>query len=410
MTAGVHSHRARPALQTLAERDPALAALSLWCLHRDGARTETVGSTITYGPDFADLAAHEQQGLAAHHILHVAFRHSARMATLCGRLGDAFDAARWNMAADAIINEALLAASHALPRPAVTLTGLLKAELDLMIDPVVALADWDLDRLYHALAPQNRAGQGSGEDDSQSRFAPDVTAEDHQSGTAAQDQEDAARWRQHVTRAMDTGRQAGRGLGQFGHRIADIPEPQTPWEVILRRLLTRAATPLRQPSPSRPSRRWLAGMANATQSGTAVPAFEYGTAPLSDVPRIVVAMDASGSVDDARLALFWAEVLGLTRRLRAEVHLLVFDDAIRHHERLQTFGTAPKVPDMPRGGGTRYAPVFDAVRQLDAVALVVLTDLEADLPQRPKGARVIWAVPTAHGLSVPYGHLLDLSA
>ena len=33
---------------------------------------------------------------------------------------------------------------------------------------------------------------------------------------------------------------AGRGIGAAGLRLADLPEPSTPWEVILRRLVTRA--------------------------------------------------------------------------------------------------------------------------------------------------------------------------
>jgi len=41
--AGLHSVRAATALKGLAEADPAIAALSLWCLHRDGDQTRTVG-------------------------------------------------------------------------------------------------------------------------------------------------------------------------------------------------------------------------------------------------------------------------------------------------------------------------------------------------------------------------------
>ncbi|MEM7642337.1 MAG: VWA-like domain-containing protein [Pseudomonadota bacterium] len=347
-----HSTRARAALQDLAETDPAIAALSLWCEHRDGGATMTRGTTITYGPDFADLPAHEQRGLAAHHILHVALRHSARLADLQARLGDGFAPDRYNMAADAVVNEALLLADYALPRPAVKVTGLLRKALGEETAPETALATWDVDRLYHALRDEGMRdgpkGDGTG-NGSARRFVPDLEGEDGKAGTP-EDGEEAARWRQHIARAMDAGRRAGRGLGRIGHRIADIPEPRTPWEIVLRRLLTKAATPLPRPSPLRPSRRWLAGAAQAARAGTPLPGFEPGRRPLTDVPRIAVALDVSGSIDEARLSLFWGEVTGIARRLRAELHLMVFDDAIRHQARIDPYAR-PILPDMPRDGG-----------------------------------------------------------
>jgi len=120
-----HSTRAARALAHLAEVDPALHILSLWCRHRDGAATATRGDTIAYGPDFTTLGLPEQVGLAAHHILHAALRHSARQTALAERLGDAFQPDLYALAADGIVTETLLLAGHALPRPATTLTGLL---------------------------------------------------------------------------------------------------------------------------------------------------------------------------------------------------------------------------------------------------------------------------------------------
>ena len=406
-----HSTRAAPALRALAEADPALAALSLWCRHRDGDATATRGTTITYGPDFEALPAHEQRGLAAHHVLHVALRHSARLAELEARLGQGVAASRYNLAADAIVNEALLAADHALPRPAVTLTGLLEERLGRKVAPEAALADWDADRLYHALAAAPRQGRGGEAAEEGARgFAPDLEPEDGTSGAAEPGtSEEAARWRRHLARAMEEGRRAGRGLGRIGHRIADIPEPRIPWELLLRRLLARALAPLPRPAPARPSRRWLAATAEATRSGGPMPGFEPGRRPLSEVARIAVALDASGSVDDARLALFWGELGGIARRMRAELHLMVFDDAIRHRARIEVLAGPPALPEMPRGGGTDFRPVLAEARALEAAALVVLTDLDGEAGPPPRGLRVIWAVPDAAGLEAPFGRLLDLS-
>ncbi len=412
MSAGVHSGRAGPALRALAEADPALAALSLWCVHRDGDETRTGGDTITYGPEFADLPGHEQRGLAAHHILHVALRHSARQADLARRLGDGFDAALFNLAADALVNEALVQADHALPRPAVTLTGLLHAALRLQIEAPVALAEWDVERLYFALA------SGEGQDGARQKAQAYAQAQDFEAdlepeqgeaddaGTA----EKAARWRQHMSRALDAGRAAGRGIGRHLHRLADVPQARTPWEVILRRLLAQAVTVMPQPSARRPSRRWIATTAEAVRSGNPEPGFQPGQRPLTDVPRIVVGLDASSSIDDARLALFWSEVTGIARRMRAEVHVLVFDDAVRHRARLGVGESRFDLPALPRGGGTAFVPVITEAQGLGASVLVMLTDLEGDAGPMPRGFPVIWAVPEPGRTAPPFGRLLDLSA
>lgn len=382
------------------EEDPAIAALSLWCAHRDGPATGTQGSTITYGPDFAALAPHEQRGLASHHVLHVALRHSARLSEMAARLGDRFDANRWNLAADALVNEALLLAGHALPRPAVTLTGLLEDAGHPATDPATALSDWDVDRLYHALS----TSPGTAGDKARRGFVPDLSPEAGDKATAT---DDDARWRQHLARALDTGRRAGRGLGTIGHRIADIPTPRTPWELVLRGLLARAVTQAPHPAPTRPARRWLAATAQAARANTAPPGFQPGTRAHAPVPRIAVALDASGSIDAARLALFWAEVTGIARRLRAELHLIVFDDEICHLSRIEP-GTIPVPPPLPRGGGTAFAPPIAAAQVLGAAILVVLTDLDGEAGPAPR-LPVVWAVPDARGLAPPFGRLLDLS-
>lgn len=405
-----HSARATPALQALAEADPAIAALSLWCEHRDGDETRTQGDKITYGSDFAALAHHEQRGLAAHHVLHVALRHSARQTALAVRLGEGFDADLYNLAADALVNEALLLGDHALPRPAVTLTALIARALGETQTPEEALAEWDVERLYFALTG-SREGEGKAQRAAQAYASQqDFDADIDPAPGEAEDASAAARWRQHVTRAMDAGRQAGRGIGRLGHRLADVPSPRIPWEILLRQLLTRAVTVLPQPNPRRPARRWIAGTAQAAQAGTPTPGFQPGQRPFSDVPRIAVGLDASSSIDDARLAVFWSEVAGIARRMRAELYLMVFDDEIRVQQRLDPAQTRFDLPEVPRGGGTAFVPVIAEAVRRDAAALVMLTDLEGEAGPRPRGLDVFWVVPDPGPVTPPFGKLIDMMA
>lgn len=407
-----HSARAGPALRALAEADPAIAALSLWCTHRDGPQTATRGETIVYGPKFVDMPLHEQMGLAAHHVLHVALRHSARAAALEARLGPGFDAALFNLAADALVNEAVLAGDHALPRPAVLATALIRQALGAKSSTSEALAEWDAERLYFALRGQGGDGagtEGEARNYAQSQgFDPDLE-QDAGSDEESSGAQGAARWRQHISRAMDAGRTAGRGIGQVGHRLADVTQPRVPWEQILRRLLTQAVMQAPQPSPHRPARRWIAGMAEAQRASTPEPGFEAGYSRHTDVPRIALAVDASSSIDDARLALFWVEVTGVARRMRAELHLMVFDDQIRHTVRVDPTSTRIPLPELPRGGGTAFVPVIEQAQKSGVAALVVFTDLEGDAGPRPRGLPVIWAVPEPGAMLPPFGRLVDLS-
>ena len=400
-----HSARASPALTALAEADPALAALALWCDHRDGDATRTQGTTITYGPDFTTLLPHEQQGLAAHHVLHVALRHSARLGELAARHGEGFRADLYNLAADALVNTVLERADHALPRPAVTLAGLATAGLPQDADPT----GWDVERLYFALLPRPGEGNDRAERISayaqRQGFAPDI---DPVTGAVAEDAEETARWRQHLARAAEAGRAAGRGIGAGLLRLTDLPDPQTPWPVILRRLLARAVLQQHRPDARRPARRWIAAGAEAARRGTPQPGFQPGFAVQTDTPRIVVALDASGSIDDARLALFWAEVTGIARRLSVELHLAVFDDGVRYTTHIPPHEMRLPLPDLPRGGGTAFVPVIAHATALSASALVILTDLDGDAGPAPR-LPVIWAVPDARGQTAPFGRLIDLS-
>ena len=399
-------------MRALAEADPAIAALSLWCAHRDGPHTATTGETITYGPAFEVMPLHEQMGLAAHHVLHVALRHSARAAALEERLGAGFDAALFNLAADALINEAVLAGDHALPRPAVLATNLIKRALGQETTASEALGEWDAERLYFALRGQG--GDGTGHEGEAQSYAQDQSFEadlEQEAGTGEESDavQDAARWRQHITRAMDAGRSAGRGIGRIGHRLADVAQPRIPWEQMLRRLLSQAVMQAPQHSPNRPSRRWIAGTAQAGRAGTPEPGFEAGSRPRTDVPRIAIAMDASSSIDDTRLSMFWAEVTGIARRTRAELHLMIFDETIQHREQIDPSATHVHLPPLPRGGGTAFLPVITEAQQMGAAALVIFTDLEGEAGQPPRGLPVIWAVPDSTVLQPPFGRLIDLS-
>lgn len=387
----LHSTRAARALAHLGEVDPALAVLALWCNHRDGAgQTQTLGSTITYGPAFDTMPLPEQVGTVAHHVLHVALRHSARGAGLSERLGMAFDPDLFGLAADGIVNETLILAGHAVPRPAITLMELLSAAGLSATSPLAALEHWDTDRLAMALhSDQGRAKRAT--DYGRSRaFQPDVRPEQ---GSQGQDGTDAAEWRNRMLQALEAGRKAGTGIGRLGAILADLSPDSVPWEIHLRTLLARALMEKPHPNWRRPAGRWVARMAHASVENGPVPVYEPGQSRLQSRPRIVIGLDTSASIDVLTLRLIVNEAEAITRRSGAEAHLLAFDTLVHSASRLDPFGwQGLRDQEFRLGGGTDFRDLFDSAQKLNPSILIVLTDLEAPLPARPSFP-LIWAVP-----------------
>ncbi len=398
-----HSVRAGAALARLPEVDPGAGLLALWCAHRDGTGpTTTVGETILYGPEFEALRTEAQVGVVAHHVLHIALRHGPRMAAMAQRQGPGFRSDLYALGVDAIVNETLIQGGHALPRPAVTLTGLLAAS-----DPDAArtaLEDWDAERLYHWMIAGggSRAARAEGYARAQA-FRPDIAASD-----AGPDDRAAGEWRAHLARAEEAGRRAGAGIGAAGALI-DRAEARVPWERILRRLLTRALTVWPEPSDRRPANRWIAQDALARAEGRAAPGFEAARARDRSRPRIVVAVDGSSSVADAQFSLFAAEVAGVARRTGAETVILGFDDDVGFRHVLGP-GEAPEAimrRGMRRGGGTDFRPVLSEAEARSPSVIVVLSDLEGPVGQ-PPAPEVIWAVPEGGPDSPPFGRLVRI--
>lgn len=406
MTHARHSIRASTTLSALAEADPALAALSLWCRHRDGPGPAacTTGQTITYGPAFNDLARGEQIGLAAHHILHVALCHSARKGAMAARLGATFDPYLFNLAADALVNEVVLQAGHILPRPRVELSGLLAAAKG--TKGQATLAEWDVERLYFKLADDDatRNARRYGEDQ---EFSDDLQSED---GSSDDEYDSGADWRARVERAMSEGRAAGRGIGRIAGELGDLPKTDTPWERVLRSLVTRVLIQ-RNPSPRlKPARRWLAAEADARARSLTTPGFEPQTSRLSGAPRIAVLVDASASISPMLRARFGGEIAGIAARTGAEVRLIVFDTTIHVDEVLPRHDTSRRLRGLalPDGGGTDLAPALEAAHTPAPSVIVVLTDLQASIPEPPKGAPVIWALTDPPASAPVFGQIVVL--
>ncbi len=350
------------------------------------------------------LGLPEQVGLVAHHVLHVALRHSDRQAGIAERLGARFDGALFGLAADGIINQTLLLAGHALPRPAVTLVDLLADIGKPARSAAEALQEWDTDRLAMFLHADPQRAEKARDFGATRGFAQDLElGEADDTG----DEQTVADWRNQMLRAMEAGRKAGTGIGTLGAILADLSPARVPWEVQLRGLLAKALSQTPSPSHRRPSRQWLALAGQSMRAGTPEPVFQPGQSRDDRRARVVVGLDTSSSIDPLTWSMFCAETQGVSRRSGAEVHLLAFDDAVHDARRLDAAGWRGLAgAHLRTGGGTDYVPVIEAARRLDPSVLVMLTDLDAPFGPAPHFP-VIWAVPGGLG-TAPFGRVLAI--
>lgn len=405
LTRGLHSRRATAALQALTECDPALAALSLWCRHRDNDLDDgvmTAGNQINYGAGFTDLPQHLQIGLAGHHILHVALQHSARMTAMELRLGEDFDAEIWQIACDAIVNETILAAGHALPRPVMTLASLLEGS-----GPTL-LAEWDAERLYFRLLSSTGASEGNLKAKAQAAgFRPDLSLGDETESKG--DGPDKGDWQGHMARALLAGRAAGVGLGALGLRLADLPRPSVIWEHLLRRWMNNLALCKPGAAPLQPARRWLALAGESLKDGRPLPPWQSTVMAPKPQQKLLIALDASGSIPTATINRFMSEAASVARRLRVPITIAVFDTEIRSEVVLDPVQWRQTLRGLqvPQGGGTDFRPVFERAAKLACSGLIVLTDLQGPMPTRAPRFPVLWASP-AKAPAPPFGRIISL--
>ncbi len=401
------SARAAHALAHMPERDPALASLALWCAMRDssGSATYTSNDVIHIGTSFETLPLREQIGLLGHHVLHIALRHEFRMQSMQQRFGAAFDRIAHNLSADAIINECLNRGGHALPRPAVTLTDLLdKMGIDDADPAQHPLERWDVDRLYMQLREAARH-HALTTYYSTTEFLADVFPLDAPLRT----DRDANMWQAHLLRASRAGGASGRGIGTALMHLGDAAISQTPWENRLRRLLGKALSHTPQRTYRRPRSAWIAAEAEARRHKGPQPVFEPALQRRGLRPRLVVAVDTSGSVDRDILALFAGEVIGITNKSDAETHLLCFDEDVFAQQKISALNARATFRNLPmrREGGTSFVDVLQKADALGPSLIVVLTDLMGAFGTPPK-APVLWATPHTASITPPFGEVLEM--
>ena len=127
----------------------------------------------------------------------------------------------------------------------------------------------------------------------------------------------------------------------------------------------------------------------------------------SDLLRIVVAIDTSGSVDKELLTTFMGEVNSVMQQYpNYEIDLITADAKIQTH-RVFLPGE-PLDYEVSGGGGTDFCPVFDYIdKHIDYPALLIyFTDGDGKFPDIEASYDVLWVMPDE--VEVPFGEVVVL--
>lgn len=360
-------------------------------------------------PALARWTAAQAGSVLVHEAMHVLRRHGSRRGIR--------DPRAWNLAADAEINDDLTDPAYELPDGGGVQPSMFGQPVGKTAEEYYAsfpsskskkgagsgAGDGQSGRIGHgacgrcATNPKGKPGDGTspgdgqGGDSSGSGGAPPGAP----SGRSAAEIEGAIRTAQGAMAAA-----MGRGTlpaGLARHLEDPNLEPVVPWE---QRLLmrVRGGAAVRAGAVEhryhKPSRR-QAGIGY----GAGVPIMPHPVAP---TPKVIVALDTSGSMRNEDLARGIIETVSIMRSLGIEVTFMTNDAEV--HESRQVRSMADLIPLLKGGGGTDFRPVFTHVekKRLRPDVLVFVTDGDGTAPTTPPPYRTIWLIVSQYeGRVVP---------
>jgi predicted metal-dependent peptidase len=363
----------------------------------------TDGREILYSCEFVEkLSPQELEGTLAHEVMHCALGHHCRRGER--------DPALWNQAADLAINPLLVANGLTLPAGA-------------LIEP--ALASLSAEEIYSKLEQRNRQEQknsnqpsaGGGTED---RTQPDTNQpqkngaadsnrpsrrpggfgevidcknEKGETASAAESAQQQKEWSIAAEQAMRSAAGCGRETAGIARPLKESRHSPQDWRAILRDFVVAQAPSDYCWSP--PNRRFVA-------SGLYLPSVER-----RQVGSVVIAVDTSGSISEAELDKFAAEINAIAEDVQPESVRVIYCDS--RVAGVEEFSAGERVELNPRGGGgTDFRPVFSWIEQegLEPACVVYLTDLACPwFPQAP-AYPVLWVTESRR--SAPFGETIRM--
>ncbi|MFA7240739.1 MAG: VWA-like domain-containing protein [Sulfuricellaceae bacterium] len=388
----------KPFLGALVLRLPLTAADPKWC-----PTTATDARRFYYNPAYIDtLNLAQTQFMLAHEALHCALSHFARRNHRIKQ--------RWDVACDFAINPLLVKDGLKPPPGALLLEvfdGLSAEEIysalnDNNTDEPLDKHLYDGDEGDGGSGQSNElpAGGGSGLESGKTDAGHGAGDPKHSQGnappplSARERNELSSRWRQYLASAAQAALQAGKLSGAMARLVEHLLQPQLPWRMLLARYMTLSARD--DYTYLRPSRREGAMIFPALRSAQL---------------EVTVALDVSGSVSDRDIGEFLAEIDALKSQIRARITLLACDATLSADSPwlFEPWDTLQAPRQFTGGGGTRFAPVFEWIKNQSTRPdlLLYFTDAKGDFPPVEPDYSVIWLVKG--NAPSPWGQRIQLN-
>jgi predicted metal-dependent peptidase len=394
----------KPFLGALVLRLPLQSAKSDWC-----PTTATDARGFYYNPDYiAALSLDQTQFMLAHEALHCALSHFARRQHRVKH--------RWDLACDYAINPLLIDDGLRPPPNALVMPmykGMTAEEIYPLLDDNdesetldkhvydndessrgtdSGMREDDLDRR----PPPEKSEQGEQGQEPDARAGPDQSQGAAQPPPLTPDEQEtlSVQWQQRMAGAAQQAMQHGKLGGELARMIDHLLQPQLPWRMLLARYMT--ATARDDYTYMRPSRR---------EGDFILPTLR------SHQLDLIVAVDTSGSIRDAEMEEFIAEVNALKGQVRARVTFLPCDAQLCEGAPwiFNSWEEFRQPEEIKGGGGTSFLPVFAWIEHqgIRPDLVVYFTDAQGDFPERVPSYPVVWLVKGKS--KVPWGQRIQLN-
>lgn len=300
------------------------------------------GKRIFYDPDFIlSLSPALTRAALAHEVMHCVFEHIGRRGSRNPR--------KWNMAGDYVINQVLKDSGFEIGKGWL----LEPAYKDMTSDHIYSLMPED-DDTNNGSEPGSGSGSGGALCDILDGDPTDMETSDIE-------------WKVATVQAAEMARQQGNLPASMKRFIEDMTAPQVNWREQLARFVTTISA--NDYSWMRPNKRFLPM------------GFYLPTLYSESMGVMAVAIDTSGSIDQATLNAFGAEVKAIQQAVRPERTIVIYCDARVNH--VDEFGPNDEMKfEMHGGGGTDFVPPFEHLQEhgIQPECLVYLTDMYGRFP------------------------------
>lgn len=360
-------------------------------------RAATDGATMLLNPEwFFKLSLQHRVFVAAHEICHAIFDHCGQaymhrkrgfVQTPGGKKLD-FNDKLMNIAQDLIINDLLIESKVGT----FVAEGIHDTSRGTSVDSMIDVYE----KIYEEAKKGGPGPGGVGFDDHL-----DPGTSQGKDPTQAAQERSPIEWANAVAAGIAQAKAQGKLPGAMERVFGELLEPEVSWQDKIQSFFNRKV--------GSGSYDWRRPDRNLIVRDPAI--YAPGRSGFG-AGHVVVAIDTSGSIGDAELSRFFAELQGILADVRPKKMSVIWCDAKVHkvdevYESEDVGGLKPH-----GGGGTDFRPVFEWVEANcdgDVDALVYLTDLYGSFPSSAPAYPVLWGdIMCGKGVQHPWGDVVHI--